>query len=178
MKKFAVVVLVLLILGVMAGSVMAWNGVTGQVRDSVYQQGWVHGGDVWILNGAYETVATGSLDANGTFAVPYTACLFGAPCDGVPGGTMTVYIDFNCQISGNTCTPPVGYPATAQVSYPEAGPPINLNLGYIYTGTGPNAVNLQNFSAESGSILPMVLGSLLLVLVTGTAVFFRKRHTD
>lgn len=178
MKKFGVFLLVSLVLGVLAGSVTAWNGVSGQVRDSINQDGWVHGGDVWILNPAFETVATGSLGVNGNFSIPYTACAFGAPCDGVQAGTMTVYVDFECQTSGNACNPPVGYPATAQLTYTEGGPPINLNLGYIYTGTGPNAVNLQNFSADSGSIFPVVLGSLLLVLAAGMTVFFRKRHTN
>jgi hypothetical protein len=120
MKKkllFALAAALLTTLAV-AVPVLAYTGVRGTVRDSGTLQPWTHGGEVFVLNGSGQIVATGYLDANGVIRDDSSAtsiaygrdgldAILGTsdPCggtngDGVcgsaAGGNMLIIIDFEC----------------------------------------------------------------------------------
>ncbi|MFQ5433937.1 MAG: hypothetical protein ACE5FD_03590, partial [Anaerolineae bacterium] len=50
MKKFGVLLLVIVLLAVVAVPAFAHTGVTGKVVDSKTGQGWTHGGDVYVID--------------------------------------------------------------------------------------------------------------------------------
>ncbi len=153
-----------------------------------FSQPWTNGGEVWVVNNSTGDVeATGLLDASGNFSIVWgIAGLPGIPVDTdatppQPGEQIEIIIDYTCSITGPlpTCPPPLGVPATTSFIFTQSIVPIMRSTGFIYTGTGPNAIELVDFQVTSQSggsnWLPFALLIGSLVLVSGAVTVIRKR---
>lgn len=185
MKRYVSVLgLALLISLFFVMPVAAYGGVTGQTIDSGTQENWTHGGDVWIVNSTQGNIlATGSLDANGAFAINYgDDGLGGAPGDytinttRASGDQIEVVVNFACDYSGACTGGTEGTPGDASVVYSESGIPITKNVGYISTGTGPNAVTFTGFAASANVWLPVSIVVGVSMLALGALVVVRRRR--
>lgn len=151
----------------------AWTGVTGQSVDSVTNQGWVHGGDVYILNNATGDIeGTGTLATDGTFTINYGSDGLACGCvnlDATPpalDSSMSIFIIYN---NGG-----MGTPGTGQVDYTEESGATNFDAGFIPTGTDPLAISLQSVvTTHANPIAPWMTAIILLVL-TSTIVIVRR----
>lgn len=169
----------------MPSSAFAYAGVTGSVIDSKTSQPWGYGGDVWVLNVANgDIIATGALSASGTFSIAYgdddlgVGSLGSAP---VSGNQVKIIIDFTCSQSGDCGglgPAPNGNPGNSEFTYTEAPIPGYLHAGYIKTGTGPTAIELESLTvaaAVSGS--PSWLALAVCTFILTIYFFWRRRHS-
>jgi len=163
-----------------ASPAAAFDGINITVRDNVTGQGWTHGGDVYVINGNGDIVASGSLDGSGNLTLSYGTddlSVCGVSCSAATG-MMTISIDYTCTQSGNTCDPSNGTPATSTATtYTEISAlpfPFSAN---ITTGTGPSAVTLSGFGSSSNSDSGLALLVATAVLFAGASyVVLRRRQ--
>lgn len=159
----------------------AYSGVNLIVRDSITLQGWQFGGDVYLVNQTTGTTAgTAELDGNGEASITFGN---GPLCDDVggcvvptAGQVIEIVIDFECQISANTCGGPNGTPQTfGELTFTQNGLPFFISRD-VRTGTGPLAVNLTGLgSASSSSPLPYVVAGLVMMMGVATIFVMRRR---
>jgi hypothetical protein len=162
MKKFAILIVVIMMLGTISGSVFAYDNISGTVRDSKTTNVWTHGGSVTIwrcddINGT--ALATGSITAGGNISVAYTAQSTGTP--------ICVEIGFND--GGN------GTPADVWKVFVDDGAAGNYAMGNIFTDTGPTAVTMSSFGSANNTMSLSAMAAIVLLLVGGTFVVWRRR---
>ena len=193
-KFFFLLAVVFIAAMIFPTSAYAYTRVQGSVIDSLNLVGWAHGGEVWVFDSAGNICGTGVLG----IAEPNTGVLMGGnPL--TPGiditsgnfddnlgqrtgdctGPTTVLVDFTCGMGVASCTAPVSNPGTYTVDFAQNPLPIPFNAGFIETGTGPNAIELVDFSvtpqASGNTWLPFVLLIGSVALVSGAVAVIRKR---
>jgi len=164
-------------------SAFAYSGIKGSVIDSKTSQPWAYGGDVWVLNMATgEVIATGSLTAGGAFSIAYgndglgVGSLGAAP---LSGNQVKIIIDFTCSQSvtcGGLGPAPNGDPGNSEFTYTEAPIPGTLSAGYIKTGTGPTAIQLESLTVASAGSTPSPWLALAVCISVLAAYFFWHRQ--
>lgn len=157
MKRLVPILLALALLLVSSPAALAWTEAQGCTVDA--------NGDPWAWGGTvtcrqtfepYVVTGSGTLDANGCFSI-YIG----------NGRELDCTIDY---------TPgPSGDPADGHCIVPTDGSytPQPWLCGPIDTGTGPNAVSLSGFGAQS---LPASAAVLVLGLLAGGAAVLRRRQ--
>lgn len=160
MRRLTMVALLVVALSAVAivPAVFAWTPAVGCAVDG-YGNPWTHGGTVTCRQNATQiVVGSGSLDANGCFSVPIGN-----------GPAITCTIDFN--------PGPDGDPADATCAIPTDPnyTPQPWDCGPISTGTGPNAITLQNLEASGTSPLFVAMAGLGLAAAAAGALFVWKR---
>ncbi len=185
MKRLAFKTIALFaILMMMATTAFAFSSATGSVIDSKDKQPWRYGGEVWVYDTASGDICgTTILDANGQFSVrlngtqnDLNAGTLHDCTNGYNGNTLEILIDFNCGMGVGTCNPPNGYPGTNSTQFTQNTIPVAYNAGYIETGTGPTAILLDNFSAQSSVQWPLIAGVALLALAGGGFAVARRKE--
>jgi hypothetical protein len=178
-----------------AAPALAYSGVSGIVINSLDLQPWTYGGEVWIVNnttgdieatcrlntttGAIEDGSGGSCDyGDSTLTGVSVNADATAPAS---GDQMEVVIDFGCSVDGAaTCpsgSPPSGTPGFSSTPYTESAIPFVRNLGYIKTGTGPNAIVLADVTTQSSNVwLPAALAVVALIGAGGVVLLLRRRR--
>ncbi len=188
MKRIAFKSIILLaILMMVAVTAFAFSSVQGSVIDSKNSAPWTHGGEVWVYDtGTGDICGTGTLDATGHFSISLDGS---QDTLGAGGGsrlpdcttghnnhTLEILIDFTCAMGVGTCDAPNGTPATNSKQFTQNGIPVPYNAGYISTGTGPTAIRLDAFSAQSGMQWNLVAAGGLLVLAAGGFAIARRKQ--
>ena len=181
MKKLTIGLSLFVLLLLTAVPTFAYGGVNVRVFDSLDQNAWQYGGDVFLISDLDGIVGTGELDGIGEVVITHGAgSLCGAVggCNAVTNGAIvTIVIDFECQTSGNVCNPPEGIPATSgDTTYTQNVLPFNFTAN-VNTGTGPTAVTLNTTGAQAGTSMMLLAGSLLVLLLgTATVLVVRRRQ--
>jgi hypothetical protein len=143
--------------------VFAWTGVYGQCIDSSTLLGWTGGGTVTVYDNLGGTAGSGALDASGNFNVTPLS---------VTGGATTLYI-----VIVYTAPPGGTAPGTYVETVPYIPTGISYNMGYVYTGTGPNAVTLAGANTKSPNVwLPVALTVVALIGTGGIVLSLRRRR--
>ena len=177
MKRLvAVLGLVLAALFVVVGPVAAvYNSISGTVVDANGNP-WTHGGNVYLYrtsdSALIATCVLGTASgfegkivdgSNGTCDYGDDALnLFGSPASTVAGDEITVYISIASGPEGS----PAEYTETT-TEPPDFIQEKTWQLGYISTGTGPNAVTLAGLGGQSWPLLALVLPLAAGVLLAG-----------
>jgi len=168
-NKFLVLSLVVLVaMLAVPTSAFAWSGVKGEVRDSLTGGLWGWGGTVWVINES----AGGTLVGEGDIVGGLINITYESGKEPAFNDLITVYIYPNPQ--------PAGSPGMLTRSYTEV-PEITVqyDFGNVMTNTGPNALELVDFSVASQSPsntwLPLVLLVGSVALVSGAITVIRKR---
>jgi hypothetical protein len=170
---------------------LAYTGISGTVIDSKTLQPWTHGGDVWIVNNTTGSiVATCAVDSSGHITDGGAGnnngvCEYGEDYLGVgslvtpaAGNQLEVVIDFSCTTSGACSGGSQGTPGFSSNPYTESPIPLLRNLGYIKTGTGPNAIVLADVTAQSSNLwLAVALAAVALMGAGGAVLLLRRRRT-
>lgn len=181
--------IIFVLLAMMAIPAFAYGSIQGQVIDSLNLDGWTHYGEVWV----YDTVTgdvcgTGTLDSTGGFSITLNGTQddlsYGTIVDCTTpahsGNTFEILIDFTCSMGVAGCDASVSDPQTQTIQFTQNGLPISFNAGFVETGTGPNALDLVDFSVTSQSSsntwLPFVLLIGSVALVSGAVTVIRKRR--
>lgn len=185
MKRIAFKSIILLaILMMVTATAFAFGSVQGSVIDSKDSDPWIYGGEVWVYDTASGDICgTGTLNASGQFNIKLDGTQddlgAGGTVDctaGYNGSTLEILIDFTCAMGVGTCNAPNGTPATNSVQFTQNAIPVPYNAGYISTGTGPTAIRLDAFSAQSGIQWNLVAAGGLLVLAAGGFVIARRKQ--
>lgn len=164
-KLTTVAVVVLLTLAVATTVFAVYTSVTGVVHDSKTDQPWLPGGTVTVYDCADiggTVLGSGSISTvDGTFDFPISS-------SGVDH--LCMEIDFNPGPAGEPQTKTLYRANTADAD-------ATLDLGTIYTDTGPNAVTFTNVTARSTNVwLPVGIVLGLSALAMGTLILLRKRR--
>ena len=146
---------------------LAFDGVSGLIIDEKNGDPWAWEATVYAWNSIdYTVYINGTSFTGGSFAIDW---------DTIPplGAEIEVFIVYG--------DPPGTYPAPtpASIFIRQLPPSGHYPLGNISTGTGPNAIELVDFSVtpqSSGNIwLPFVLLAGSVALVSGAVAVVRKR---
>lgn len=182
-KVLSALLAVIMVSVMFVSPAFAYATVQGSVIDSLNLDPWSYGGEVWVYNPSTGDVCgTGVLSASGTF----TIALNGSQDDlgygglvncrvGMNGQALEILIDFTCGMSVATCSAPYGSPATATRQFTQNGLPIAYNAGYIETGTGPTAIQLQGFGGGNTMTVTVAAGATALLLAGVTFMALRRR---
>jgi len=166
-KFFIVLLAVLVVMLVSPLPAHAYSGIDLQVRDNRTNDFWSWGGTVYIFNETTQTLITSTPLIYGIVSVDYPSGL-----EPSMGDSIKIYIA--------TTPGPEGAPGVLEHSYTE----LTFILGHysgetIQTGTGPNAIELVDFSVTpqaSGNMwLPFALMIGSVALVSGAIAVLRKR---
>ena len=167
MKHKPILLLTILLIALMVTPTpaFAYSGVTGRVIDGSTGSGWTHGGSVLIINDTQGSIAgSGSLNPDGTFSVSYS----------IPpslDNELYVYITLT---PGSEGTPD---PVSSDI-YSEQSGARTYDVGDIQVGTGPNSIELVEFSvspqSNSNTWLPFVLLAGSVVLLGGAVLVTRR----
>ncbi len=166
-KFFFLLVAVLIAMLVAPTSAQAYSGVDLQVRDNKTNDFWSWGGTVYIYNNTTSTMITSTPLIYGIVNIDYAP----GPLPSM-GDSITIFI---------VTTPgPDGSPGVLEHTYTELSfVPGHYPAPTIQTGTGPNAIELVDFSVtpQSGgnTWLPFVLLIGSVALVSGAVAVVRKR---
>jgi len=182
MKKFAVLLAVIVLLAAAVVPAFAHTGATGKVVDSKTGTGWDYGGDVYVLENCV-------VDSNGNIisgtlvdgAGPQTTLSTAAGSEGNYNYTWAALTNNTICVYIVLVDPPGPYPAPPAIT---AGPLTNLtfitvsplNFGNSATGTGPTAITLEGVSTGTQSSLPLAAGLAALLLVGVSFVAIRRRN--
>ncbi len=158
-KLLAVAITILLALAMVTTVLAEYSSVTGEVHDSKTGELWQYGGEIYVYNCAEPTALITDTFTNGTFDI--------GTFDSSAASRLCIDIFFN---GGSEGTPDPKY-----LYRPNDGDG-ELNLGIIYTDTGPNAVTFTALSASSNAWLPAGIVAGVSVLVLGTLIVLRKRR--
>ena len=191
-NKLYLVIIVVMIAMVLPIPAYAYSGVEGDVLDSFTLQPWTHGGEVFVLN-----LNTGALIATCALLIADAPplevgdfqCIYGT--DGLGTGAtlgpppansdqVRVIIDYTCPVIPANCTGFADPPANTEYTFTELSfLTSNANTGSLQTGTGPNAIELVDFSvttqSSSNTWLPFFLLIGSVALVSGAIILIRKR---
>lgn len=156
MKRLAPLILAIVLLLATSSAALAWDSATGCVVDG--------NNDPWTLGG---TVVCRQKTTN---------IVVGQGNIGVDG-CYSVYIGNGLQVNC-TIDPAAGpggdpEPFTCVVPTDTSYTPLPYDCGVGDTGTGPTAVSLSTLGAQA---LPASSALLVLSLLTGGAVIFRRRR--
>lgn len=157
MKRFAPVLLALVLLLLASPAAFAWDRANGCVVDG-YGNAWTHGGTVECRQKTTNiVVGSGSIGADGCYSV-------------FIGNGLEV----TCTI--DPAAGPLGDPApyTCVVPTDTSYSPLPWDCGPGSTGTGPNAVTLSTLGGTSTPVLSAGLVILALSLVLGGATLVRR----
>lgn len=168
-KLIRVSILVLLASLVLAVPVFAYAEVTGLILDG-YGDPWEHGGVVTIYNedtSPRTVLATCAIESDGSIGDGSGgACLYTSPGAGFE---IRVYID-----PDPSTNPPYGNPGPQSSFFLDDGAEEGaMDIGYVYTNTGPNAVSFSSISGFSTLALALVLP---LAVLGGVVYTKRKRQ--
>jgi hypothetical protein len=176
-KRFWVTLIAVIVVTlILPGTAHAWNGVSGQVVDGASSDPWIHGGQVWVINMTNgNNLATGNLNGDGTFAINFGDDGVGCGCINnvsLPGHSLQVVVIPNAG--------PSGAPGAIFEDFQQNSIPIPYPTGYLYTDTGPTAVELADLSVtsqtRSAAWLPIVLLVGSILLVSSAVVIVRKKR--
>lgn len=178
MKSKVLIILVVIFVAIMflPTPANAWCGVTGLVSDGKDGQPWVHGGSITV----YGTVAGASPPIAITAPAPINTStgIYSASYTQAPDLFTTVYIVATFTNGGE------GTPSNQVITITEAPsgsvpctPDYQQN---ITLDTGPNAIELKDFSVTTQSStntwLPFVLLVGSVALVSSAVTVIRKRR--
>jgi hypothetical protein len=166
-KIMLLIIILLVALVAVPTPAFAYSGVTGQVRNASTGQGWTFGGAVYIINTTQNNFAgQGSLNSDGTFTVPYNLVSPDV------GNSLYVYIVLN---PGSEGTPD----PLSSSQFSNNSSTNSYDVGVLNVGSGPNSIELVDFSVtpQSGSNfwLPYILLICSIILVGGLVTWMRKR---
>ena len=166
MKSKLLILTILVLIAMMAAPTpaYAYPSVTGNVIDSKISDPWAWGGEVWVQDSSGNICGTGTLDSNGTFSIVLDGSqddlAWGTTVDctqaSYSGQILEVIIDFDCFMDSTNCTDdglgnPVDRPGTNSITFTQSGLPFPWNIRDIETDTGPNAIELVDFSVTPQS---------------------------
>jgi hypothetical protein len=183
-KKLLLPLAALLVWVLLATPAFAYSGIVGNVIDSETAAPWSFGADIYVVGSSSGLIASDHLGANGSFNIAYLTDNLGVCPSSVcntplPGERVTVYLDFTCGQSAdcNGLGPaPSGPPGTAFKTYTEQSAlNFRFGLGYVQTGTSPNAVSLASFGAQANHTW-WAAGLAALALVALAAAVTLRRH--
>ena len=166
-KFFIVLVAVIVAMLVSPLPAQAYSGIDLQVRDNKTNDFWSWGGTVYVFNNTTGALITQTPLIEGVINLDYAPGALPSM-----GDSITIYVV--------TLPGPEGSPGVLEHTYTELiFVPDHYPVPTIQTGTGPNAIELVDFSvspqASGNTWLPFVLLIGSVALVSGAVTVLRKR---
>jgi hypothetical protein len=173
MKMLYKVLILVIVLMVAASPAAAWyNSVTGEIRDNDTGQLWEYGATVIVYDCADSIPKTSTYNVStppwvgyGTFDIPLSPAFQTVE-------NICIEIDFE---------PVNGYDPGKRILWipnDSGGSGVPLDVGTIYTNTGPTAVVLSGFTASPASNQPWqiyAIAAAILALLSAGFSFFRQK---
>ncbi len=141
-----------------------YSSVTGELRDSVTDSPWTHGATVAVYECDSEgttgsQIASQAVDSTGTVNIGLSST----------SPWLCVVVDFTAGGAGKPVNQERGPIANDLNQTPST-----LDLGVIYTNTGPAAVSLQQLSASAAAGSPALIAFGLMLLGAVSVVMVRR----
>ena len=166
--KTKILICIILFVAVFAAPspVIAYTGVSGDVVDAITGDPWSWGGYVYIWNQTAGLIAGEGTFTGSSYNIPYSI-------QPTVGDQLFVYILAD---RGPRGAPPL----LISPPYSETGITISYQVGTLVAQSGPNSVELIDFSVspQTSNIfwLPFILLIGSVILVVGSVYLIRKRR--